>query len=102
MSSRTARIDSVMVVSFTVSAVIHLAVFLLLLWTGRMFPTAMVIQETYYVDIVNPPVAAPQAGDSAQKPGAAVAEVPPAPATPMMTPPPVRTVPKNISKHISK
>ena len=102
MSSRTARIDTGMGVSFTVSAVIHLAVFLLLLWSGHMFPSAMVIQETYYVDVVNLPVAAPQAGDSAQKPGAAVAEVPPAPATPMMAPPTARTVPKNISKHISK
>jgi len=98
MSSRLSRIDSGLGVSFIVSAVIHLAVFLLLVWWGQQFPAHMAIQETYYVDVVNLPVANPQAGSSAQKPGEAEAVPPPAPKPPMMVPPPSRAVPKAIVK----
>ncbi|HXE98063.1 MAG TPA: TonB family protein [Dongiaceae bacterium] len=82
MSLRVSRIDAGFGVSFIASAVIHLAVFLLLVWWGRLFPPRMAIQETYYVDIVTLPVANPQSGSPAQAEAA-----PPAPAPPMTAPP---------------
>jgi colicin import membrane protein len=100
MSSRLSRIDTGMSVSFIASAVIHLAVFLLLAWWGRLFPPHMAIQETYYVDVVNLPVADPHTGSSAQKPGEAKAVHPPAPAQPMTVPPPSKTAPKSIVKAV--
>ncbi len=69
MSSQVSRIDAGMGVSFTASAVIHLAVFLLLLWSGRLFPAQMAIQETYYVDVISLPVANPQLGAPTPKVG---------------------------------
>jgi colicin import membrane protein len=69
-------------VSFIVSAVIHLTVFLLVAWgAGRMTP--LKIQDTYYVDIVNLPVAAPQAGSPSQK-GSDVLPAPTPPKTPVV------------------
>ncbi len=53
-------------VSFLVSAVIHLTVFLLLAWYGSHTPL-LKLEQTYYVDLVNLPVAAPQAGSPSQK-----------------------------------
>jgi colicin import membrane protein len=53
--------------SLAFSTVIHLLVFLAFFWWNWLAPTNLVKQETYYVDIVNLPVAAPQAGTSAQK-----------------------------------
>jgi colicin import membrane protein len=92
MSLRVSRIDTGFGVSFTASAVIHLAVFLLLVWWGRLFPPRIVIQETYYVDVVTLPVADPHSGSPAQ----ADAVPPPAPALPMTAPPPVRATSKVI------
>jgi TonB family protein len=100
MSSRVAKTDTGVSVSFIASAVIHLAVFLLLVWWGRQFPPHMAIQETYYVDVVNLPVADPHSGSSAQKPGEAVAAPPPAPAPPMTAPSPSRAAPKAIEKSV--
>ena len=62
MNSRTARIDTGVSVSFIASAVIHLAVFLFMVWSGHFSPSEMVIKETYYVDIVTLPVADTQSG----------------------------------------
>ena len=67
MNSLQSRADTGMGVSCIVSTVIHLAVFLLLVWWGKLFPANMVIQETYYVDVVNLPVADPRAGNPVQK-----------------------------------
>jgi colicin import membrane protein len=76
-------------VSFIISTVIHLAVFLLLLWWGQLFPPTMAVQETYYVDVVNLPVANPRAGSPTQKRNAAEAPPPPpAPEPPLSMPPP--------------
>jgi colicin import membrane protein len=100
MSSRLSKIDTGVGVSFIVSAVIHLAVFLLLVWWGRQFPAHMAIQETYYVDVVNLPVANPQAGSSAQKPGETGAAPPPAPAPAMTVPKPLKAAPKAIVKPV--
>lgn len=67
MIPRQARVDAGIGVSFLVSTVIHLAVFLLLLWWGKLFPAGMAVQETYYVDVVNLPVADPRSGSPVQK-----------------------------------
>jgi TonB family protein len=66
MGARTSTVDTGLGVSFTVSAVIHLTVFLLLAWYGS-HRAPLKIEETYYVDVVNLPVAAPQAGSPSQK-----------------------------------
>jgi colicin import membrane protein len=70
-------------VSFIASTVIHLAVFLLLAWYGS-HRAPLKIEETYYVDVVNLPVAAPQAGSPSQK-GSSVPQAPIAPKA--LTPP---------------
>jgi len=88
MNSRPLAKDTGMGVSFIVSAVIHLAVFLLVLWRGGLM-APLKIQETYYVDIVNLPVASPQAGSPSQKGN----DAQPAPAPPK-TPTPPMALPK--------
>jgi colicin import membrane protein len=87
-------------VSFIASAVIHLAVFLLLVWWGRLFSPQMAIQETYYVDVVNLPVPHPQSGSSAQKPGEAESVPSPAQAPPMAEPSPTRDATKTGTKFV--
>lgn len=67
MTARQATIDSGIGLSCIASTVVHLAVFLLLVWWGKLFPVNMKLQETYYVDVVNLPVSAPQAGNPQQK-----------------------------------
>ena len=64
--------------SLAASTVIHLLVFMALLWWNVLAPAPLKKQETYYVDIVNLPVAAPQAGTPAQKGPEAEAPAPPA------------------------
>lgn len=66
MTSRASSVDTGMGVSFIVSTVIHLTVFLLLAWYGSQ-RVPLRLEETYYVDVVNLPVAAPQAGLPSQK-----------------------------------
>lgn len=83
MSSRPSGIDTGMSVSFIASAVIHLAVFLLLVWWERLFSPQMAIQETYYVDLVNLPAPHPRSGSSAQRPDEAESPPPPVPSPPM-------------------
>ncbi|MDD2733822.1 MAG: TonB family protein [Desulfuromonadaceae bacterium] len=85
-------------VCFITSAVIHLTVFLLLVWWGRLFPSQTVFQETYYVDIVNLPTADPQAGSPAQKADDAAPMPPPAAPHEMAVPVPAKTSPKIITK----
>lgn len=94
MTSRVSRIDTGMGVSYIVSAVIHLTVFLLLVWWGRLFPPLTVVQETYYVDVVNLPVSDPHSGSSAQKQSEAGVEPLPVPPAAMTMPPPSKLVPK--------
>jgi TonB C terminal len=87
MISRASTVDTGMGVSFIVSAVIHLTVFLLLAWYGSQRPP-LKLEETYYVDVVNLPVAAPQAGSPSQKGN----DAQPAPAPPQ-TPAPAMALP---------
>jgi colicin import membrane protein len=84
MISRQLAKDNGMGVSFIVSAVIHLTVFLLVLWGGGLMAPVK-IQETYYVDVVNLPVADPRSGSPAQKGN----DAQPAPAPPKATAPPM-------------
>jgi colicin import membrane protein len=89
MIARQDAHDAGMGVSFIISTVIHLAVFLLLLWWGRLFPPTMAVKETYYVDVVNLPVANPRAGSPTRKGNDAEAPPPlPAPEPPLSMPPP--------------
>ncbi|HEX9080416.1 MAG TPA: energy transducer TonB [Desulfuromonadaceae bacterium] len=67
MTSRQAQTDTGLGVSFICSTAIHMAVFLLVIWWSRHAPENMQLQETYYVDVVNLPVASPRAGSPTQK-----------------------------------
>jgi colicin import membrane protein len=89
MNARQDTHDAGMGVSFLISTVIHLAVFLLLLWWGQLFPPTVAVQETYYVDVVNLPVANPRSGSPTQKGNDAEAPPPPpAPEPPLSMPSP--------------
>jgi colicin import membrane protein len=89
MIARQAPADTGLGVSFIFSAVIHLAVFLLMFWLGRFAPENMHVQETYYVDVVNLPVADPRAGSPSQKGNDSEQAPPPrAPENPMSMPAP--------------
>jgi len=87
MNARISTADTGIGVSFIVSTVIHLTVFLLMVWYGSHRPP-LKLEETYYVDVVNLPVAAPQAGSPSQKGNdASQAPAPPkAPTPPMALP----------------
>lgn len=101
MSSRDSKIDTGIGVSFIASAVIHMAVFLLLAWWGRLYPPQMAIQETYYVDVVTLPTVDPHSGSPAQKPVEAEAvPPPPAPASPMTVPTSPRAASKTKAKSV--
>lgn len=82
MNNLQSKLDTGMGVSCIVSTVIHLAVFLLLVWWGKLFPVITTIQETYYVDVVNLPVADPRAGSPTQK-GNEAETAPPPPVNPV-------------------
>jgi len=66
MTARTPTVDTGMGVSFIISTVIHMTVFLLVVWYGNHRPP-LKMEETYYVDVVNLPVASPRSGNPAQK-----------------------------------
>ena len=96
------RADTGVSVSFIASAVIHLAVFLLLVWYGRLFPPQAAIQETYYVDVVSAPVDEPAPGNSDQMPAEAVPAPPSTPELPMAEPlHPFRVTPKKITQPVT-
>lgn len=82
------------ITSFVIaSAVMHVAVFLLVISWTKLFPFQMTLQETYYVDVVNLPVASPRAGSPTQQGDDAEAPPPPLPASPgtMALPPPPKS-----------
>jgi colicin import membrane protein len=89
MTARTSTVDTGMGVSFIASTVIHLTVFLLLAWQGS-HRAPLKIEETYYVDVVNLPVASPRSGSPAQSGNDAqqAPAPPPAKAAPMALPTP--------------
>ena len=102
MRSRESRVDTGVGVSFIASAVIHLTVFLLLVWWGQLYPPHMAVQETYYVDVVTLPTIVPPSGASAQKPGETTPEPPAVPVLPMPLPSPPSTAPKPVAKSVVK
>ena len=59
------------------SVAVHVVCFLLLIWWTKLFPFQMTPQETYYVDVINLPVADPRAGSPTQKGDDAQAPTPP-------------------------
>jgi colicin import membrane protein len=86
MTARQPIKDTGMGVSFMASTVIHMTVFLLLAWYSSHRPP-LKVAETYYVDVVNLPVASPQAGSPGQKESGSQAATPPKAAeTPMALP----------------
>jgi colicin import membrane protein len=90
MPARSKKMDTGMGVSLFYSTVIHLTVFLLLAWYGN-HSKHLKVTETYYVDVVNLPVASPRAGSPSQK-GNDTEQAPPPPKTqetPMVQPKPV-------------
>ncbi len=104
MSRPVSRDDTVSAVCFAASAVIHLTVFLLLLWWGRLFPSQPAIHETYYVEVVNLPTAEPQAGIPAAKISEPAPDPPPAAPQPMSipVPPPAKAPPPKVAKSVTK
>lgn len=92
------KADASFGVSLIISTVIHMAVFLLLVWWGQLFPATITLQETYYVDVVNLPVASPRAGSPVQKGNEKEAPAPPAPESRMTMPAPPQPQPKTASK----
>ncbi len=110
MEGANYRRDAGIGVSFFISATMHVAVFLLLTLWGDLFPARMLPETTYYVDIVNVPVASPKS----LPPGGGVNEsagaFPSLPEPEMMAPlsekssndpkqfPPQKTVPDNGDK----
>lgn len=91
MTLRQPTVDTGMGVSFIVSTVIHLTVFLLLAWYGS-HRAPLKLAETYYVDVVNMPVASPRAGSPSRTGNDALPDpAPPKPAdAPMALPSPPR------------
>jgi colicin import membrane protein len=106
MINRTSSAGPGLGASFAVSTVIHLTVFLLLFWYGsHMKP--MTVVETYYVDIVNLPVAAPQSGSPSQQGNDREAAPPPTnPVSPMSLPQArdrsIKTAPKQNERNSGK
>ncbi|HEY3308017.1 MAG TPA: energy transducer TonB [Desulfuromonadaceae bacterium] len=79
-------------VSFILSTVIHLAVFLLLMsWSGFLGP--LPVPETYFVDVVNLPVASPRVGQAAHKGNSEPAPPPSPPQSTMTVPKVTQTAP---------
>ena len=62
MPHAQARTDTMFGVNLIFSATLHVAAFLLIVWLQHLSPDMGPVQTTYYVDVVNLPVASPQAG----------------------------------------
>jgi colicin import membrane protein len=101
MGVYVAHIDTGVGVSFVASAVIHLAVFLLLGWAGQVYPPQLLIQETYYVDVVTMPTLTPQSGSTEQKTDEAGPTALPAPPPPMTVPSPSSATSKTGTKSVT-
>lgn len=78
--------DTGLVVSSALSVTLHVAVFAFLVWWQQLIPDLGPVQTTYYVDVVNLPVANPRSGSPTQT-GNEVSPAPRTPAPPAMTAP---------------
>ena len=68
------RSDTWLGVTLLLSATVHVAAFVCMLWLQQLNPALDQLQTTYYVDVVNLPVAAPQAGNPLPEANATVEE----------------------------
>ena len=97
MVARRAISDYRLGVNLIVSAVMHLVVFLLAFQMySQRYSASFQVRETYYVDVVNLPVASPRLGSPTQKGDDAEAPSLPSREQSMVEPPP--TKPATISK----
>lgn len=64
------RSDTWLGVTLLLSATVHVAAFVCAIWLQQLNPALGQLQTTYYVDVVNLPVAAPQAGSPVPEAGA--------------------------------
>lgn len=79
MTTRRATSGGSFGISLCVSVILHILCVVVLVWWQRLAPPPMVMQETYYVDVVNLPVASPRAGSPTQQGNMAEAAPPPTP-----------------------
>jgi len=86
------RKDPGLGVTTALSVAFHAAAFAFLVWWQQMIPGQGPVQTTYYVDIVNLPVADPRDGSPTQT-GNEEKTAPPPPAPPVMTSPAAPTKP---------
>ena len=91
MYQLVARKDTGLGVATALSVAFHAAAFAFLVWWQQMIPNLGPVQTTYYVDVVNLPVANPRSGSPTET-GNEQKSAPPAPA------PPTMAVPKASSK----
>ena len=94
MYQLVARKDTGLGVATALSVTFHVAAFAFLVWWQQLMPNLGPVQTTYYVDVVNLPVADPRAGSPTET-GNEEKPVPPAPTPRAMTTPaaPSKTAP---------
>lgn len=93
-------------VTLFMSATFHVAAFAFLVWVQQFSPDMGPVQTTYYVDVVNLPVASPQKGSPSPGPGdaneaATAPQVGPM-TTPKSSPPPTTKGPQSDSKNFQE
>ncbi|MDK9717449.1 MAG: TonB C-terminal domain-containing protein [Trichlorobacter sp.] len=93
MYQLVARKDTGLGVTTALSVTFHVAAFAFLVWWQQLMPDPGPVQTTYYVDVVNLPVADPRAGSPTES-GNELKPAPPAPTPPAMAVPaaPSKTV----------
>lgn len=79
--------DTGLGVSIALSVAFHAAAFAFLVWWQQLLPVLGPVQTTYYVDVVNLPVASPQSGSPTQS-GHEATPAPQTPTPPVMSSPP--------------
>ncbi len=93
------RSDTWLGVTLILSVTLHLAAFLFFIWLQQRTPDLGKVQTTYYVDVVNLPVASPQTGSPTPAPAAQRQELAAAPQTgPSAAPLPAAPAPAKIEK----
>ncbi|ABL00917.1 cell envelope integrity protein TolA [Pelobacter propionicus] len=91
MTARQATSDRPFGISLCLSVIFHALCGVSLVWWQSLVPPPLVLQETYYVDVVNLPVASPRSGSPTQQ-GDMAEAAPPLPqaeekAMPLPSPP---------------
>ena len=86
MQQYVAHKDAGIGIATTLSVAFHVAAFAFMIWWQQLLPRQGPVQTTYYVDVVNLPVADPRAGSPTAS-GNDEQSTPPAPAPPVMAAP---------------